>query len=99
MIDDMDIYYIKVSGIASGNKLIKISVHGIGREKDKSTDKKTPSDNEENRSSSKKFNCFNCGTRHGARECPAYGKTCNYCRRRDHFQSISRSRKKSMDWV
>ena len=22
----------------------------------------------------------------GARECPAYGKTCNYCQRRNHFQ-------------
>ena len=69
------------------------SVHGIGREKDKSTDKKTPSD-EEKRPPSKKFNCRNCGTRHGARECPAYGKTCNYCQRRNHFQSVCRSRKK-----
>ena len=68
------------------------SVHGIGREKDKSTDKKTPSD-EEKRPPSKKFNCRNCGTRHGARECPAYGKTCNYCQRRNHFQSVCRSRK------
>ena len=70
------------------------SVHGIGREKNKSTDKKTPSDNEEKRPPSKKFNCGNCGTRHGARECPAYGKTCNYCQRRNHFQSVCRSRKK-----
>lgn len=70
------------------------SVHGIGREKNKSTDKKTPSDNEQKRPPSKKFNCGNCGTRHGARECPAYGKTCNYCQRRNHFQSVCRSRKK-----
>ena len=70
------------------------SVHGIGREKDKSTDKKTPTDNEEKRPPSKKFNCWNCGTRHGSRECPAYGKTCNYCQRRNHFQSVCRPRKK-----
>ena len=31
---------------------------------------------------------------HGARECPAYGKTCNYCQRRNHFQSVCRSQKK-----
>ena len=68
------------------------SVHGIGREKDKSTYKKTPSDNEEKRPPSKKFSCGNCGTRHGARECPAYGKTCNCCQRRN-FQSVCRSRK------
>ena len=70
------------------------SLHGIGREKDKSTDKKTPSDNEEKRPPSKKFSCWNCGTRHGARKCPAYGKTCSSCQRRNHFQSVSRSRKK-----
>ena len=71
------------------------SVHGIGREKDKSTDKKTPSDNEEKRPPSKKFNCRNCGTgRHGETECPAYGKTCNYFQSRNHFQSVCRSRKK-----
>ena len=70
------------------------SVHGIGREKDKSTDKKTPSDNEEKRPPGKKFNCRNCGTRHSARECHAYGKTCNYCQRRNHFQSVCRSRKR-----
>ena len=50
------------------------SVHGIGKDKDKSTDKKTLSDNDEKRPPSKKFNCGNCGTRHGARECPAYCK-------------------------
>ena len=70
------------------------SVHGIGGEKNKSTDKKTPSDNEEKRPPSKKFNCGNCGTTHRARECPAYGKTCNYCQSRNHFQSVCRSRKK-----
>ena len=70
------------------------SLHGIGREKDKSTDKKTPSDNEEKRPPRKKVNCWNCGTRHGARKCPTYGKTCNYCQRRNHFRSVCRSRKK-----
>ena len=28
------------------------------------------------------------------RECPAYGKTCSYCQKRNHFQSVCRSRKK-----
>jgi len=51
------------------------SVHGIGKRENKSTNKKTPPDNEEKRHSGKEYNCCNCGTRHGARECPAYGKT------------------------
>ena len=70
-----------------------LSVHGIRKVENKSTSKKTSSDNEEKRPPSKKFNCWNCGTRHGARECPAYGKTCNYCQKRNHCQSVCRSRK------
>ena len=35
-------------------------VHGIGKEKKKFTDKKTPSNNEEKRPPSKNFNCWNC---------------------------------------
>ena len=70
------------------------SVHGIGKDKNKSTRKKTSSDDEEKRPPSKTFNCWNCGTRHGSRECPAYGKTCNNCQKRNHFQSVCRSRKK-----
>ena len=70
------------------------SVHGIRKDKNKSTRKKTSSDNEEKRPLSKTFKCWNCGTRHGSRECPAYGKTCNNCQKRNHFQSVCRSRKK-----
>ena len=70
------------------------SVHGIGKDKNKSTRKKTSSDDEEKRPSSKTFNCWNRGTRHGSRECPAYGKTCNNCQKQNHFQSVCRSRKK-----
>ena len=66
----------------------------IEREKDKSTIKKTPSCNEEKRPPSRKFFCCNCGTRHGPSESPAYGKTCNYCQRRNPSQSVCRSRKK-----
>lgn len=66
------------------------SVHGIGREKNKPFSRKTPSDEEKR----KTFSCWNCGTRHGLRDCPAYGKTCNNCQRRNHFQSMCRSWKK-----
>jgi len=68
--------------------------YGIEREKNKSTYKKTPSDNEGKKPPSNTFSCWNCGTRHGARECPAYGKTCNCCQRRNRFQSVYRSLKK-----
>ena len=57
------------------------SVHGIAKKKNK-----TASDHEEKRPRSKKFNCWNWRTRHGVRECHAYGITCNYCQKRNHFQ-------------
>ena len=70
------------------------SVHGIGKEKSKSVLKKQLSDKEQKPPPNKTFNCRNCGTRHGARECPAYGKTCHNCQRQNHFQNMCRSRKK-----
>lgn len=32
-----------------------------------------------------KFDCRRCGTKHGPRECPAYGKKCNKCSKLNHF--------------
>ena len=71
------------------------TVHGIVVAKKKKTPfRKTPSANDDSPSSSKIFNCRNCGTRHGVRECPAYGKTCHNCKKQRHFQSMCWSRKK-----
>ncbi|XP_068696993.1 uncharacterized protein [Montipora foliosa] len=70
------------------------SVHGIGKEKSKFVLKKSSSDKEEKPPPNKTFNCRNCGTRHGERECPAYLKTCHNCQRQNHFQKMCRSRKK-----
>ena len=70
------------------------SVHSIGKEKSNSVFKRQLSDKEEKPPPNEIFNCRNCGIRHGARECPAYGKTCHNCQRQHHFQSMCRSRKK-----
>ena len=32
--------------------------------------------------------CGFCGMVHGARSCPAFGKTCNYCRKTGHFERV-----------
>lgn len=38
--------------------------------------------------------CRNCGYKHGTeRPCPAYGKQCNGCGKRNHFQNMCRSTK------
>ena len=63
------------------------AVHGIGVTKKKPPYRKTSSANEDRSSSSKIFDWRNCGTRHGVRECPAYGKTFHNCKKQHHFQS------------
>jgi len=76
------------------------SVHGNGNGENKSSNKKTPSENEEKIHPSKKFNCRNCGTRRCARECPAYGKTCNYCQKKKITSRVCADHgNKSMDWA
>ena len=35
-------------------------------------------------------NCTRCGTRHQPRQCPAYGKICAVCGRRNHFARMCR---------
>ena len=40
------------------------------------------------------FDCRNCGTKHGKKECPAYGKTCHNCHKHNHYKKMCRSKKK-----
>ena len=35
--------------------------------------------------------CGRCGKVHGARECPAYGKTCHLCKKKNHFSKMCRA--------
>lgn len=39
-----------------------------------------------------KFHCKFCNFIHRSRECPAYGKTCNSCSKKNHFSSVCRTR-------
>ena len=34
------------------------------------------------------FQCRSCGTKHGPKQCPAYGKQCNKCHKYNHFASV-----------
>ena len=38
--------------------------------------------------------CKYCGTEHPPRQCPAYGKICNACKKPNHFSSVCRSKHK-----
>ncbi|GFO05737.1 hypothetical protein PoB_003224200 [Plakobranchus ocellatus] len=39
--------------------------------------------------------CKQCGSEHRPRQCPAYGKTCHKCKRKNHFATVCRSRQKN----
>ena len=37
-------------------------------------------------------NCRYCGKQHEPRQCPAYGKECNFCHKMNHFSTVCQSR-------
>ncbi|XP_005100473.1 uncharacterized protein LOC101864152 [Aplysia californica] len=39
-------------------------------------------------------NCQYCGGSHGRQQCPAYGKTCRECSKKNHFAKMCHTRKK-----
>lgn len=42
--------------------------------------------------STRRIDCTYCGLTHNIRECPAYGKICNKCSRKNHYASVCKSR-------
>ena len=48
-----------------------------------------------NRSTRSKTDCNKCGCSHGKRDCPAFGKECHNCGRKNHFSKMCRSSKGS----
>ena len=40
----------------------------------------------------KQGNCKFCGPSHSWGSCPAFGKTCGYCQRKDHFARVCRKK-------
>ena len=47
----------------------------------------------------KPWKCKFCGTSHKPRACPAYGKTCNWCKKVGHFESECFSKKKNVNAI
>ena len=47
--------------------------------------------NDQSRTNNPSENCRYCGFRHQPRRCPAYGKLCNKCGKKNHFMSVCRS--------
>ena len=43
--------------------------------------------------------CPKCGTTHETRSCPAFGKTCNNCKKSNHFAKVCRMKKQTNHFV
>ena len=41
------------------------------------------------------INCEYCGLKHAKRKCPAYGKTCRKCNKKNHFANVCKTKVKS----
>ena len=39
----------------------------------------------------KKGGCHNCGSKHPPKQCPAYGKECFHCKKKNHFSNMCQS--------
>lgn len=44
--------------------------------------------------SSSSYPCRNCGGKHGKKECPAFGKECHFCKKRNHYEKMCLSKRK-----
>ena len=49
-------------------------------------------------SGSEKRKCTFCDSSHSRESCPALGKTCDYCQKRDHFANVCRKRLRDFGW-
>ena len=62
----------------------------------RSSNRKSSNRSGRNRSSTPRRECRYCGRNHdtGKSSCPAYGKTCKACNRKNHFASVCKSKSK-----
>jgi hypothetical protein len=49
------------------------------------------------REKTKSEKCGFCGMVHVLRSCPAFGKTCNYCKKTGHFERVCRAKQRQRD--
>jgi len=39
------------------------------------------------------YKCFQCGGHHERKKCPAYNRTCNFCKKKGHFSNMCRAKR------
>lgn len=68
-------------------------IHAVTRKKKFKKYEKSEKNQKYHKKEKKTRICKYCGTDCPPRNCPAYGKTCNICKNRNHFSSVCRFRK------
>ncbi|GBO23467.1 Transposon Ty3-I Gag-Pol polyprotein [Araneus ventricosus] len=68
-------------------------VHEIQKNRDKNS--KGIASYTKNSASNTVFNCQKCGKEHKKLKCPAYGKICSKCKRKNHFAAVCKTVKKN----
>ncbi|GBL99711.1 Uncharacterized protein K02A2.6 [Araneus ventricosus] len=68
-------------------------VHVIQKNRDKNS--KGTASYTKNSASDTVFNCQKCGKEHKKLKCPAYGKICSKCKRKNHFAAVCKTVKKN----
>lgn len=76
---------------ASGTNVDVVSRHTTGGARSKTAQQNSTNNTGPRRRTKPPVSCGNCGTYHKKYKCPAYGKSCHKCGRRNNFQKPCRS--------
>ena len=89
----------KIESCIAQRKLLglkSVQYDSIGNQRSRPKKKFKPKDKRpQSRSQSGIRDCKYCGTNHQCQQCPAYGKTCKSCGRKNHFAKKCRSKGQS----
>ena len=83
--------------VHDGRKLEREQTKSVDEVRKYTQNKSIPKPKEENKQP--KRNCNFCGRSHLPRRCPAYGKTCNKCKKSNHFANVCKQDKSKIDAV
>ena len=76
-----------------GLKLVQYDAIGNQRDRERSKKNSKSKDRFKSRSQSGIRDCKYCGSNHQCKQCPAYGKTCKACGKKNHFAKKCQSAK------
>ena len=77
--------------MSGAKKISRISKNGTSRYKKKGGKKQHVAEHEDTTDRGSKSLCNYCGYKHEKRKCPAWGQTCDHCKKKNHFKARCKS--------